>query len=69
MARLRAHLAALPPDYPVTSARVARALGLPQHVATTYLTRLAQAGALAEAGRTPPQAVGGRPGVIYRVVA
>lgn len=66
MATLRAHLATLPPGYPITSARVARALGWRQSAAATYLSRLATAGVLEAWGETPHQAVGGRRGAIYR---
>jgi predicted ArsR family transcriptional regulator len=67
MARLRAHLATLPASYPVTSGRMARALGLRQAVATMYLQRLAAAGVLEACGQSPPHLDGGRPGTIYRV--
>lgn len=69
MDRLRAHLATLPPDYPITSARLARALAMRQQTVTTYLVRLAAAGVLQPRGETPAQAIGGRRGVIYRTTA
>lgn len=68
MERLRAHLATLPADYPITSGRLARALALPQHVVSTYLKRLAAAGAIQAHAAAPAQAVGGRRAVIYRAV-
>ena len=67
MDRLRAVLRHLPPDYPVTSTRVSAALHIDRHVATIYLTRLAQAGELEPIGQTPIKARGGRQATIYRV--
>ena len=48
IARLRAHLASLPADYPVTPSRMARALEMQPQVASIYLKRLAARGELAQ---------------------
>lgn len=67
MDRLRAHIARLPPGYPITSGRLALALACSPKVASIYLRRLEAAGVVEAYAEAPVKAFGGRRSVLFRV--